>query len=307
MAGAKLYDSVPNEIAMMVWKQAVHTSGVHHLRFFVMNRDDDGHLLGVKAWETTHKLKNAVSTWHHRYTISHIDKLSEDVYMKWVANLRAKNSLWIAPLKHKKVKEEHPVGTHTAERFKVDSFRDLVVVTFTESYINFDLLDEEANRDRFRGLRRIGLNYKQTQTGNSWGTCPFQCTCHRKSHKDWDHCPVRIVQFLHFFPDIEHVYLIIRVAATNLVLPKSVKLGGEAAKKAAADRRREAIGKQPNVDKSDKVIGSKVTKKPLKTSRKPVPKQILTAEEIIERHLAAVHRKSSTQSPFTRPVLIPYE
>lgn len=269
MADLKLYDKVPNEIALMMWNKALRANGVHHFRLSPGSLTTNGQLLDVEPWDNN--TREAVSTWRHRYVISHIDKLSRAEHDKWVTNMRQEGSLWVAPLRRgTRMRKQHRNADYV-ERVKVNGRQDLVAVTFAKYPVNIDLLDEFANRDRFRGLQRIALNYKQTENGSSWGILPFNCSCLRTSHEKLTYCPAKIAQFLRLFPDVTDFYFIIRIAAKNLVVPRSIMQGGLAAKKAATA-------------KLSAIAHGRITKKP--------PKIPYTAQQMIDATIRHVRRKS---------------
>ncbi|KAF3020255.1 hypothetical protein E8E14_012486 [Neopestalotiopsis sp. 37M] len=262
----KMYDKLPLELAQNIWKLAFDdiSHGVHHFRLKVDTKIFP-HRLIVSPWEKNGKSPVA-STWRQRLNMSVSDRVSKEVYKRWVAEMDADGAFWVAPLP---VTRTQPQTADFASRAKVHIKNDLVVFTFTGNYLNIALQDRTAAREQFKGLRNVGFNWKQTNTGHSWGLSPFQCAC-ANLHPPECPCPLSITRIVQIFPDVQDVYFIYRLTVKDLEV-MALRLANKRAL-------RELLGFETTTQRVGRAQGTKTK----------VPR--MSANQLIEESLAEFQR-----------------
>ncbi|ETS85162.1 hypothetical protein PFICI_03187 [Pestalotiopsis fici W106-1] len=237
----RLYDKMPLEVVLNIWKLAFNSDGVHHFRLEV-NTKQPLHRLIISPWETSGSPSFA-SSWRQRMKMSIVDHSARTAYTKWVDELAADGALWVAPLP---VRRGQPQTPEFASRVKVNAKKDLVVFTFVKNYFNVVLLDWSRTREQFQGLRNIAFNWKQTSTGESWGATPFMCACRTSHGPTGSPCPWAIPRVVRLFPDVQHVYFIYRVNAQDLTF-MAKRLAANQAKEDTATKSRGVKSKVPKM------------------------------------------------------------
>lgn len=106
----------------------------------------------------------------------------------------------------------------------MDAATDLIIFDFHRGigevafdwHEHGDLLDILSVRDKFRGIKKVAIHYKDTHPSCE-ELCPFMCLCPTGvlGCRKLSHCPFEVACFLDIFPDLEEFYVVVeqRLAA----------------------------------------------------------------------------------------------
>lgn len=266
------YPRLPDELKLMIWEEAIPKHGrVHHFKIgFDQPR-------AYQQTLTVYRFREAEddpSSWVELWRLSATCRISWDLVNKdnrvlfWQkmspqATKKAADMPGLPALEKKKTPGGEPdqVGdVPSGKSLKptkafINGDKDIVCFTLVGSDFDFEWLHWQNNRERFRCLTRVAMNFFYPVARRcSWVTLPFQCRCRQRcwaneSTNFANFCPVAMAYFLQIFENLQEFYFIIPLTGHRLrkhdVLPRGTKRehGGQAIKKTAAQLATEAMDK----------------------------------------------------------------
>ncbi|KAI0129088.1 hypothetical protein BJ170DRAFT_623945 [Xylariales sp. AK1849] len=241
MKTTDVYTRVPDELKLKIWSEAIPASGISCFKVEIPDLTRDGQKLRVQPMGSA----TDPSTWLERWNIYRADPIARGEVLLWAKKLNLEEkALWNAPFPHRKRKTPAE-----QERAMVHGKNDIVCITVAGTDFDFSCLDAAANRQMFRGLQKIGLDFRATETGRNWVIKPFQCFCLNGAHKGLRHCPAALEAFLRLFPSMRCFYFIYRIDAKDIRTPprpaaqagEKRTRGGQVVRKPAAQVINEAL------------------------------------------------------------------